>query len=73
MKPWGTNHAVMMGKGVINEPFAVINADDFYGCESFGVMADYLSKLGDSKNRYCMVGYRVGNTLSESGRCPGRV
>ena len=67
VKPWGTNHAVMMGKGVINEPFAVINADDFYGRESFGVMADYLSKLGDSKNRYCMVGYRVGNTLSESG------
>ncbi|MFA5650541.1 MAG: sugar phosphate nucleotidyltransferase [Proteiniphilum sp.] len=67
VKPWGTNHAVMMGKEVINEPFAVINADDFYGRESFGVLADALSKLENSENRYCMVGYRVGNTLSESG------
>ncbi len=67
VKPWGTNHAVMMGKEVINEPFAVINADDFYGRESFQVLGDYLNTLGDSKNHYCMVGYRVGNTLSESG------
>ncbi|MGI6572844.1 MAG: nucleotidyltransferase [Fermentimonas sp.] len=67
VKPWGTNHAVMMGKGVIDEPFAVINADDFYGRESFGVILDFLSELVNSQNRYCMVGYRVGNTLSESG------
>lgn len=67
VKPWGTNHAVMMGEDVINEPFAVINADDFYGRESFKLLADFLSGLRDSKNRYCMVGYRVGNTLSESG------
>lgn len=67
VKPWGTNHAVMMGRDVINEPFAVINADDFYGRDSFKVLADYLSKLEGSKNKYCMVGYRVGNTLSESG------
>ncbi len=66
-KPWGTNHAVMMGKDVINEPFAVINADDFYGRESYKVLADYLSTLANSENNYCMVGYRVGNTLSESG------
>ena len=66
-KPWGTNHAIMMGKSVINEPFAVINADDFYGCESFQVLADFLSGLKNSENEYCMVGYRVGNTLSESG------
>lgn len=66
-KPWGTNHAVMMGKSVINEPFAVINADDFYGRESFNVLADFLSGLNGSTNQYCMVGYRVGNTLSESG------
>lgn len=66
-KPWGTNHAVLMGKDVINEPFAVINADDFYGRESFKILADYLSGLENSKNDYCMVGYRVGNTLSESG------
>lgn len=66
-KPWGTNHAVLMGKDAINEPFAVINADDFYGRESFAILAEYLSKLNGSKNKYCMVGYRVGNTLSESG------
>lgn len=67
VKPWGTNHAVMMGKSVINEPFAVINADDFYGRESFKVLADYLKQLDGKTNHYCMVGYRVGNTLSESG------
>jgi hypothetical protein len=67
VKPWGTNHALMMGKDVINEPFAVINADDFYGRESFRILGDFLSPLYDSKNLYAMVGYRVGNTLSESG------
>lgn len=67
VKPWGTNHALMMGKSVISEPFAVINADDFYGRKSYQVICDYLSKLGNSNNKYCMVGYRVGNTLSESG------
>ena len=67
VKPWGTNHAVMMAKDVIDEPFAVINADDFYGRESFQLLGDFLSPLHDSKNLYAMVGYRVGNTLSESG------
>ncbi len=67
VKPWGTNHALMMGKSVINEPFAVINADDFYGRKSYEVMCNFLSQLEGSKNKYCMVGYRVGNTLSESG------
>ena len=67
VKPWGTNHAVMMGKDVIHEPFAVINADDFYGRESYQILADYLKTLENSENNYCMVGYRVGNTLSESG------
>ncbi|HET7732405.1 MAG TPA: sugar phosphate nucleotidyltransferase [Paludibacter sp.] len=66
-KPWGTNHAVLMGKDVIKEPFAIINADDFYGQESFAILADFLSKLRGKQNQYCMVGYRVGNTLSESG------
>lgn len=66
-KPWGTNHAVLMGKCVINEPFAVINADDFYGRDSFAVLGKWLSELNNTKNQYCMVGYRVGNTLSESG------
>ena len=66
-KPWGTNHAVLMGKDVINEPFAVINADDFYGQESFAILADFLRGVEGKKNEYCMVGYHVGNTLSESG------
>ena len=67
VKPWGTNHAVLMGRNVINEPFAVINADDFYGQESFSVLSAFLSDKAGKHNEYCMVGYRVGNTLSESG------
>lgn len=66
-KPWGTNHAIMMGKKVISEPFAVINADDFYGKESFQILCDALKKLDGKQNHYCMVGYKLGNTLSESG------
>ena len=66
-KPWGTNHAVLMGKDVIKEPFAVINADDFYGRDSFEVLGKELAQMGGKKNEYCMVGYRVGNTLSDSG------
>ena len=66
-KPWGTNHAVLMAKGLIKEPFAVINADDFYGRESFQVLADYLKSVEGTTGKYCMVGYRVANTLSENG------
>ncbi|MDR1563052.1 MAG: nucleotidyltransferase [Dysgonamonadaceae bacterium] len=66
-KPWGTNHALLMGREVINEPFAVINADDYYGRESFKILADYLVSLENKQNDYCMIGYRLGNTLSESG------
>ena len=67
-KPWGTNHAVMMGADVIKEPFAVINCDDFYGRDSFQVMGKFLANLPEgAKNTYSMVGFRVGNTLSESG------
>jgi NDP-sugar pyrophosphorylase family protein len=66
-KPWGTNHAVLMGKDLIHEPFAVINADDFYGKESFQVLADYLCSVEGTEGKYCMVGYRVCNTLSENG------
>ena len=67
VKPWGTNHAVLMAKDVIKEPFAVINADDFYGRDSFAVLGKWLSEMDGKTNSYCMVGYRVGNTLSESG------
>ncbi|MDY3089818.1 MAG: sugar phosphate nucleotidyltransferase [Porphyromonas sp.] len=66
-KPWGTNHAVMMAKEAVQEPFAVINADDFYGRSGFAVLAEKLRSLAGGTNKYCMVGYRVGNTLSESG------
>ena len=68
VKPWGTNHALLMGKDVINEPFAIINSDDYYGRNSFEVMAAELSALPkDSKGHYSMVGFKVGNTMSESG------
>ena len=66
-KPWGTNHAVLMGKDLINEPFAVINADDFYGRDGFAVLGKALTEMAGKQNDYCMVGYHVGNTLSESG------
>lgn len=67
-KPWGTNHAILMGEGAIREPFAVINADDSYGRDAFAVMAGYLSKLPeDAKGRYCMVAFRLGNTMTENG------
>jgi hypothetical protein len=66
-KPWGTNHAVLMGRDVIREPFAVINADDFYGRDSFEILSRYLTSIAGSMNDYCMIGYRLGNTLSESG------
>ncbi len=67
-KPWGTNHAVLMADGVINEPFAVINADDFYGRDAYEVIARYLSALKpDDKGKYCMVAFRLGNTMTENG------
>lgn len=67
-KPWGTNHAVLMGKDIIKEPFAVLNCDDFYDRDAFMVMGKFLSELPEgSKGKYAMVGFRVDNTLSESG------
>ncbi len=68
VKPWGTNHAIMMGAEVINEPFAVINADDFYGYDAFRTMASYLNSLSaEDRGKYCMVGYKLRNTLSDFG------
>lgn len=67
-KPWGTNHAVLMAKNVINEPFCVINCDDFYSRDCFKVIGNFLANLPEgAKNQYAMVGFRVGNTLSENG------
>ncbi|MBX2843924.1 MAG: nucleotidyltransferase [Flammeovirgaceae bacterium] len=67
VKPWGTGHAVMVAKSKINEPFAVINADDFYGSKSFDSISNYLSNLSSDSTDYCMVGYRLLNTLSDHG------
>ncbi len=66
-KPWGTNHAVQMAAKAIDTPFAVINADDFYGAEAFATMGAYLSALEGAVGKYCMVGYLLKNTLSDFG------
>ena len=66
-KPWGTNHAVLMGRKAIREPFGVINADDYYGMESFRILADFLKSVEGKKGEYCMIGFKVENTLSENG------
>jgi NDP-sugar pyrophosphorylase family protein len=65
-KPWGTGHAVLMAKDAIKEPFAAINADDFYGAEAYRVIADFLKESVTPEN-FGMVGYNLGNTLSEFG------
>ncbi len=67
VKPWGTNHAVLMAKDAIHEPFAVINGDDYYGKESFKVLADWFKKNEGSKGKYALVGFEIDNTLSDSG------
>lgn len=67
VKPWGTNHAVMMAASAIREPFAAINADDFYGRNSYEVISNFLSQLDGKQGEYCMVGYEVSKTLSENG------
>jgi NDP-sugar pyrophosphorylase family protein len=64
-KPWGTAHATLMASDVINEPFAVINADDFYGRQSYKVLYDFL--VNDHSSDYCVVSYYLKNTLSEHG------
>ena len=68
-KPWGTAHAVLCAQEAIDgAPFAVINADDYYGRSAFQVIYDYLSGAKDGeKYDYCMVGYRLGNTVTENG------
>ena len=67
-KPWGTNHAVLMGKDIIKEPFCVINCDDFYNRDAFKVIGKFLSELPEgAEGQYAMVGFRIANTLSENG------
>lgn len=66
-KPWGTNHALMMGAKAIEEPFAVINADDFYGEDAYKTLSAALNDMAGHENHYCMVGYRLKNTMSDFG------
>lgn len=67
-KPWGTAHATLMAEEVIEEPFAVINADDYYGVSAFHLMGDYLSKRSEDDKAYAMVGFTLRDTLSEHGQ-----
>jgi UTP-glucose-1-phosphate uridylyltransferase len=66
-KPWGTGQAVLMAAPVVHEPFAVINADDFYGRESFRIVADRLKTVDVNSTDFCMAGFYIKNTLSEYG------
>jgi len=66
-RPWGTNHAVMMGRTAIKEPFAVINSDDFYGRDAFETMARQLDNMAGQTGKYCMVAFKVGNTMTVNG------
>lgn len=69
IKPWGTGQAVLCCKGVVNEPFAVINADDYYGKEAFVKVQKFLSNVDNNskENEFCMAGFVLGNTLSDNG------
>lgn len=66
-KPWGTGHAILSARGVIREPFAVINADDFYGRDAFDVMARALAAARPDSTEFYLAGYRLGDTLSDHG------
>ncbi len=67
-KPWGTAHAMLAARHTVNEPFAVINADDFYGYDCFLKLAEHLKKENVSdKSSYCLIGYKLANTLTEHG------
>lgn len=65
-KPWGTAHAIRSARNAVDTPFAAINADDFYGAEAYQTCADFLTSEV-AENQFCMVGYRMDNTLSEHG------
>jgi len=67
MKPLGTAHAVLCAKNFVNEPFAMINSDDFYGRDAFIKAYEYLSNTDNDSSKYGMIGYMVANTLTENG------
>jgi UTP-glucose-1-phosphate uridylyltransferase len=67
-KPWGTGHAIYSARQAVHEPFAVLNADDYYGPHTFQVMGDFLKNIREIQSiHYAMVGYKLANTLSEFG------
>ena len=66
-KPWGTIHAVLCARDAVKEPFAVINADDYYGRDAFATLAKHLSSLEEGSTEHAMVGYVLENTMSKSG------
>jgi len=66
-KPWGTVHAVLCAKDAIKTPFTVINADDYYGCEAYGILGSYLAGLDNASTHHAMVGYLLKNTMSPMG------
>ena len=66
-KPWGTGQAVLACRGIVNEPFLVINADDYYGKEGFRLAHEFLVQNGEAKGRFCMPGFVLKNTLSDNG------
>ncbi len=66
-KPWGTTHAILCARDAVDTPFAVINADDFYGRDSYAKLGHYLAALSNASTAYAMVGFTLKNTLSEHG------
>lgn len=66
VKPWGTSHAILSAKKYVNEPFTVINADDFYGYDPYKKIKEFFDNNADS-NSYAMIGYKTKNTMSENG------
>jgi len=69
VKPWGTAHAILCAKDAVNEPFMVINADDFYGRESFAIGTDFMKNINEKSNKMksAIVGYKLLNTVTENG------
>ncbi|MBO5683103.1 MAG: nucleotidyltransferase [Clostridia bacterium] len=67
VKPWGTAHAMLVARELVSDPFAVINADDFYGESAYRIIAEHYRNNGGKSASYCMVGYPLINTLTENG------
>lgn len=67
LKPWGTAHAILAAKDLVKEPFAVINADDFYGAQSYATLKGFFDKTSSGKLQFCMVGYHLNKTITDHG------